>query len=174
MRFVLFDLGNTLESQNVLRPGAREAVIAIAAMRDNHGERPRLGLISDFHEAATPGAIPAIVGEYRQLLQDLALESLFRPFDQAITLSTQVGVRKPDARIFRAALDKFDPAARFADAIFITEDTGHVAAARGLGMQAVHLRGPDQPTGEVQNLGDLAPHVQRLLRRGRGGPAGGG
>jgi len=165
MRFVLFDLGGTLESENALRPGAREAVIAIAAMRDVQGQRPRLGLISDFHEAATPAAIPAIVEEYRRLLQDLDLESLFQPFDQAITLSTQVGVRKPDARIFRAALDKFDPAARFEDAIFITEHTGHVDAARRLRMKAVHLRGPDQPTAEIQNLADLVPHVQRLLRR---------
>jgi len=167
MRVVLFDLGNTLESENALRPGALEAVTAIAAMRDDRGQQPRLGLISDFHEPATPGAVPAIVEEYRQLLQDLNLESLFQPFDQAITLSTQVGVRKPDARIFRAALDKFDPAARFEDAIFITEHTGHVDAARRLGLQAVHLRGPDQATGEVDSLADLAPHVQRLLRRSR-------
>jgi FMN phosphatase YigB (HAD superfamily) len=167
MRFVLFDLGGTLESGNALRLGAREAVMAIAATRDDQGQRPRLGLISDFHEAATPAGIPAIVEEYRQLLQDLGLESLFQPFDQAITLSTQVGVHKPDARIFRAALDKFHPAARFEDAIFITEHKGHVDAARHLGMQAVHLRGSDQTTGDVQNLPDLVPHVQRLLRRDR-------
>ena len=165
MRYVLFDLGGTLESDNVLRPGAREAVVAIAAMRDAGGQRPKLGLLSDFLEPPTPAAIPAIVEQYRQLLRDLGLETLFRPFDQAITLSTQVGVRKPDARIFRAALDKFDPAAPFADAIFITENTIHVSAARELGLQAVHLRGPDQSSGDVDSLPDLPAHVQRLLRR---------
>ena len=94
MRYVLFDLGDTLESNNILRPGAREAVTAIAAMRDDRGQPPKLGLISDFHEAPTPSAIPAIVEEYRQLLKDLGLEPLFRPFEQTVTLSTQAAVRK--------------------------------------------------------------------------------
>lgn len=99
------------------------------------------------------------------MLKDLGLEPLFRPFEQAVTLSTQAGVRKPDARIFRAALDKFDRAARFEEAIFITENTGHVEAVRKLGMQAVHLLGPGQQVAEIRNLPELVPHVQSLLRR---------
>ena len=164
MRYVLFDLGDTLESNGVLRAGALEAVAAIAAMRDDRGQPPKLGLISDFHEAPAPSAVPAIVAEYRLLLGTLGLEPLFQPFEQTVTLSTTVGVRKPDKRIFRAALDKFDPAAPFRDAIFITENTVHVRAAHRLGMQAVHLRGPDQQDGAIRSFPDLVRHVENLLR----------
>jgi hypothetical protein len=164
MRYVFFDLGDTLESDDVLRPGAREAVVAIAALRDDLGVSPRLGLISDFHEAETPESIPAIEEDYRRILEDLGIEDLFQPFAQAITLSTQVGVFKPDRRIFRAALDKFDPAAHFHDAIFVTENVAHVAAARGLGMHALHLKGPGQTTADVHSLPELVEPIARLLR----------
>ena len=38
MKVVLFDLGETLEIQDVLLPGAREILQAIQAMRDFNGE----------------------------------------------------------------------------------------------------------------------------------------
>ena len=80
MRYVFFDLGDTLESGDVLRPGARQMLLDIAALRDDRGEPPKLGLISDFDDAATPADIPAIEEQYRQLLLRLGIEDLFRPF----------------------------------------------------------------------------------------------
>jgi hypothetical protein len=164
VRYVFFDLGDTLESGDVLRPGARQMLLDIAALRDDRGEPPKLGLISDFDAAATPADIPAIEEQYRQLLMRLGIEDLFRPFEQAVTLSTRVGVRKPDRRIFRAALDKLDSRAHFHDAIFVTENKEHVLAARALGMHALHLKGPGQRDAEIDDLPGLVPPIARLLR----------
>ena len=164
MRYVFFDLGDTLETNDVLRPGARQMLVDVRALRDTRGEPPKLGLISDFLEAATPAEIPVIEAQYRQLLVDLNIEEFFRPFEQAVTLSTRVGVFKPDRRIFRAALDKFDLQARFQDAIFVTETRAHVLAARELGMHALQLRAPNGTGGDVPDLPSLVPRIKRLLR----------
>lgn len=50
MRIVLFDLGNTLESNDALLPGARETLAAIAALRDEVAASfmPWVALVIDF------------------------------------------------------------------------------------------------------------------------------
>lgn len=164
MRYVFFDLGDTLETNDVLRPGALQMLGDVRALRDDQGETPKLGLISDFDEAATPADIPRIEASYRHIIEQLGIDQFFLPFDKAVTLSTQVGVFKPDPRIFRAALDKFDPHSHFHDGIFITENRQHVLAARQLGMNALHLKGPGQTSAEVQDLPGLVAPITRLLR----------
>src|SRR5262245_60626795 len=125
MRYVLFDLGDTLEHQDELLPGAREALTAITALHDTDDQPPKLGLISDFTMPTTPSDLPEIEGEYRQIIRNLGIDGFFQPFEKAVTLSSQVGAFKPDRKVFRAALDKFDLAARFRDAIFVTENKAH-------------------------------------------------
>ena len=46
MKVVLFDLGKTLEDQDVLLPGARETLQAIQEMRDHSEEAAALALVS--------------------------------------------------------------------------------------------------------------------------------
>ena len=91
---------------------------------------------------------PAEVGPLRQeYLQELAasgLDAFFRPLETRVTLSTEVGVRKPDAAIFRAALDHLQPGLPFHHAVFVTERLEHVQAARALGMLAVHFKDQDR------------------------------
>ena len=76
-----------------------------------------------------------------------------------MTLSTEVGVRKPDPAIFRAALDRLQPGFP-STSRFVTERLEHVQAARALGMLAVHFKGPGQATGEVEQ-----PRLLELLKR---------
>ncbi len=164
MRYVFFDLGDTLENNDVLLAGANETLAAVAALRDDMGEAPRLGLISDFYEANTEVEINARELEYLALLQQLGLDQFFEDFEHQVTLSTRVGVRKPDRRIFRAALDKFDKQAHFHDAVFVTENKVHVDAARELGLQALHFQGPEQTEGDATTLPELVPLIERLIR----------
>jgi len=168
MRYVFFDLGDTLETvvgdADVLLPGALQMLTDVSALRDDRDRPPKLGLISDFTDPASPAEIPGLEAQYRQIIEGLGIDGFFMPFAQAVTLSTQVGVHKPDARVFRAALDKFDAQAHFHDGIFITESKAHVAAARRLGMQAIHLKGPRDATGDVSDLPSLVPAINRLLR----------
>ena len=160
---MLFDLGNTLESDDVLLPGALETLTQIAEMTDDAGRAVLLGLISDFTPATTPEQIPAIQAEYYDIIGRLGIRSFFEPVAERVTLSTEVGVGKPDPAIFRRAIEKLDPAASFADALFVTENLAHVRAARRLGMRAVHFRGPGQSTGDISSLPDLVPLVRDFI-----------
>jgi len=166
VKLVLFDLGDTLESGGVLLPGALETLEAIASLR-TEGEPPAvLGLLSDFHMPAAPGDVGAIQQQYYTLLDQLGIRHYFEPVAQRVTLSTEVGVFKPEEAVFREAAAKVDPALAFDDVLFVTENRGHVLAARRLGLSAVHIRGPGQPQGEVETLPGLLPLVQAFLDDG--------
>lgn len=163
MKVVLFDLGGTLEVEDVLRPGARETLETIAALRDGAGHGTLLGLVSDFDMPADPEEIPAIQQRYYELLDRLGIRDLFEPVAQRVTLSTEVGQFKPAEVVFRTALRKADPTVQFADALFVTENRAHVLAARRLGLQAVQVGVPGGPSGEVDALPDLVPLVRAFV-----------
>jgi hypothetical protein len=160
MKLILFDLGQTLESGDVLLPGALETLEAVVALRD--GDRPavRLGLVSDFDMTDDPALVPVIQQRYYALLDHLGIRAFFEPVAERVTLSTEVGAYKPDEAVFRAAVAKAGPGLRFRDVLFVTENRGHVLAARRLGLAALHLRGPGQPDAEVDTLTDLIPLVR--------------
>jgi FMN phosphatase YigB (HAD superfamily) len=163
VKLILFDLGNTLESNDVLLPGALATLKAISSLQA--GDRPaaQLGLVSDFDMPRQPSEVHIIQQRYYKLLDDLGIRAFFEPVQERVTLSTEVGVFKPDEAIFRAATSKVRPTLDFDDVLFVTENFAHVLAARSLGLRAVHLRGPGQPTGEVETLPDLVPLVQAFV-----------
>ncbi|MCI0563973.1 MAG: hypothetical protein MN733_36320, partial [Nitrososphaera sp.] len=149
MRIVFFDLGQTLEDQGTLLPGARETLSAIKAMRDPNGEAPVLALISNYYEADKPDEVEVFQKQYYKLLEDLGIISFFEPLSERVTISTEVGVRKPNEKIFRVAINKIHKDLPYHHVIFITENQDHIAAVREVGMMAIHFQGPGQSTGEV-------------------------
>jgi HAD superfamily hydrolase (TIGR01509 family) len=70
-------------------------------------------------------------------------------FDE-IVISSEVGVTKPDPRIYYIALERFgtDPG----EAVFVDDFLHNVEGARSAGMYAIHFRDPDQATLELQHL----------------------
>ena len=163
MKLILFDLGQTLEDGDVLLPGAREVLEAVHALRDGNGAAALLGLVSDFDMPTESSEVPEIQQQYYTLLDHLGIRSFFEPVAERVTLSTEVGASKPDEAVFRAAVTKADPALAFSDVLFVTENRGHVLAARRLGLAAAHLRGPGQTDGEVDSLADLLPVVREFV-----------
>jgi hypothetical protein len=163
MRLVLFDLGDTLERAGTLRSGARATIEAIRRLRDDRGEPVVVALLSDFDMPETPAELPAIRRRYYAVLGRLRLRALFEPLAQRVTLSSEVGVYKPAARLFRAAADKVAPGLPFHDVMFITESADHVAEARRLGMRAVQVAA-GRARGEVQRLTDLVPLAEAFAR----------
>jgi FMN phosphatase YigB (HAD superfamily) len=159
MKVILFDLGDTLEHNGVLLPGAIETLTAISQLRDAEQQPPGMGLVSDFEMPATPAEIPSIRQKYMAILGDLKIRAFFEPVDRRITLSTDVGVFKPDQKVFRAALAKFDPALPFQAAMFVTENKDHIAATRRFGMRGVHLGS----RGDIVKLTDLIPLVRGFV-----------
>ncbi|MGY1607548.1 MULTISPECIES: M20/M25/M40 family metallo-hydrolase [unclassified Geodermatophilus] len=115
--------------------------------------------MSDFDMPRSPAEIPAIRRRYLAILDQLHIRDFFEPVEVGVTLSTEVGVHKPDPRVFRAALDKFSPGLSFGSALFVTENEDHVLTARSLGMRAVHLATAPGASGDITTLTDLIPLV---------------
>jgi beta-phosphoglucomutase-like phosphatase (HAD superfamily) len=160
---LLFDVGGTLEHRGRPRAGAVALLSALRHVRDEGGEAPVLGLVSDYGLAATPAEAAALRREYLGELRALGLGRFFQPFDARVTLSSDVSALKPDPRVFRAALDKLRPGLSWHDAVFVTENAAHVRAARALGMLAVQVRAPGVKRGPGTPLEELLPLLRRLL-----------
>jgi FMN phosphatase YigB (HAD superfamily) len=166
MKILLFDLGDTLEQNDILLPGALDMLQAVQQLHDPNGRPPVLGLVSDFFPLTEE--IARRQQEYYDLLQRLHIRSFFEPVEERVTLSTEMVsfIFKPDERIFRKAVDKINPGGAFSDTMFITEKRSHVEAARALGMKAIHVRAPGQTTGDVQHLIDLVPLIRDFVEAG--------
>jgi hypothetical protein len=166
MKVILFDLGNTLEFNGELLPGAIELLSSIKTMNVSDGNSHAIALVSDFDNFDQGLHLIDVKPkqlEYYNNLHKLGITSFFEPLYKHVTLSTEVGVRKPDKKIFRAAIDSFEKDLSFENVLFITEDSSHVAVARQLGMNAIHFKGPEQSAGEVDKLIDLIPLIQKFL-----------
>lgn len=76
-----------------------------------------------------------------------------RDFEGAI-LSHEVGLLKPDARIYRLALEKFELTPQ--RTVFIDDILANVDGARAVGLHAVHYQSVEQVRQELTKLG-VAP-----------------
>jgi FMN phosphatase YigB (HAD superfamily) len=141
-------------------PGALELLSAVKDMRDHNGDAPALALVSDF-----PDNIP--VEEYFALLRTLGIDTFFKPLTERVTLSSEVGVMKPNEKIFRAAIDKIHKDLPFQNVIFITEEPKHTAAARKLGMMTIRLKPAGETDGEVNSLFGMIPLIHLFVLTSR-------
>jgi HAD superfamily hydrolase (TIGR01509 family) len=83
------------------------------------------------------------------------------PFVQAMVISAEEGITKPDARVFNKARGLLGP--HVDEVIFVDDYPVHVQAASALGMRAYCLRHPDDVRGaNVTELTDLRQLLDRL------------
>lgn len=152
-RIVLFDLGNTLIFGNEVLPGVVEVLEQLQE------EGVTLGLLSDYYMPQDKNdveKIKSLTEQYYAIIQNLDLRRFFEPVEEKVTISTEVGVFKPDQRIFNAAIKKISPEKEdFNNIVFITENGDHIASARQYGMSAIHFKPPGQLTGEVSDFLEL-------------------
>ncbi|MBN2346599.1 MAG: YjjG family noncanonical pyrimidine nucleotidase [Candidatus Aminicenantes bacterium] len=96
------------------------------------------------------------------------------PLFQAIVISEEAGVAKPDPRIFAPALERIGVAA--ADVLYVGDSvTSDMAAARNAGMDFCWLNPSGAPVPEgfapayvVAAVGEISPFLGRLSRRPEG------
>ena len=81
-----------------------------------------------------------IVGEYR-------LEEIF----DVLVFSNELGIKKPDKRIFLSALKRLR--VRPQEAVFIDDISRNVGAARSLGMKAIYFQGYESLKKKLANIG---------------------
>ena len=72
----------------------------------------------------------------------------------AMTISAESGVMKPDARIYQIALEKLGVAP--AESVFLDDFPANVEGARAVGMAAIHFTQPEQALKELNQI--LAKH----------------
>jgi putative hydrolase of the HAD superfamily len=79
----------------------------------------------------------------------LAERGYDQPFDEMI-ISAEVGVMKPEARIYELALAKLGVAA--AESVFVDDFPENVEGARAVGMQAILFKEPEEAEQELTQL----------------------
>ena len=133
------------------------ALIAAWGPRFNESIRGEItgmvALVEELDEAGVPlFAITNFSGEFFPPFRATQAR-LFDRF-RDIVVSGDERLVKPDAAIYRLALDRFGIAA--AAAVFIDDSLPNVAGARAVGMTALHF--VDEPTvrGQLHDLGMLA------------------
>jgi FMN phosphatase YigB (HAD superfamily) len=150
MKVIIFDLGNTLEhslsGRDTIMPGALELLSELAVIKDKSGTPPVLALVSDYQ---------GISLEYYHLIDGLGFDKFFKPYEQKITLSNEVGFSKPDSRIFRAAIDKIETDLPYHNVVFVTENKDHTTEARKLGMMAIRFKVINEFGEGVENLPEM-------------------
>src|SRR5262249_50944608 len=118
----------------------------------------------DLPSPATPNQIAEAEEEYRTILQNCGLLSYFTPFEKLVTLSTHIGVRKPDCRIFQAALARLGrPLLPLNRCLLITEDAFHVAKVRTYGMKALRFGPVMEPGVDFSSWNNVANYIASLL-----------
>jgi phosphoglycolate phosphatase-like HAD superfamily hydrolase len=142
IRALLLDLGGTLIDDNkTALPGVTDALALLQGFETADHQPLVCCLVSDFTmpQPRTAAAIAGAFADYLKILDHSGLRSWFEPVEQRVTLSTHAGVNKPDAAVFAATLKRAGIHAPLSEAMFITENAGHVAAARKLGMTALQF-----------------------------------
>lgn len=78
----------------------------------------------------------------------------FEDVFDAMIISAEVGMAKPDPRIYQLALEKLGVAA--SESVFVDDFSENVEGARAVGMHAIHFTRPEKALQELKQL--LADH----------------
>ena len=87
-------------------------------------------------------------------LRNYIVERKFEDVFDAMIISAEVGVMKPDARIYHIALEKLGM--HPSESVFLDDFPENIEAAREVGMQVIHFIQPEQALKELKRL--LANH----------------
>jgi len=108
----------------------------------------------DFMRAVRKTCKVGLISNAWSGLRSWIVSNKFDDAFDAMTISAEVGVMKPDARIYRIALDQLGVAS--AESVFLDDSSANVAAARAFGMPAIHFVRSEQALDELKQI--LAGH----------------
>jgi epoxide hydrolase-like predicted phosphatase len=106
-----------------------------------------VGYIRSLHGRYKTGVISNALSDVRA-----AIDNKWHMADafDAITISAEVGVMKPDARIFQIALQSLG--LQPAEAVFVDDFLHNVEGARAVGMHAIQFRSPEQVRLDIEAM----------------------
>jgi glucose-1-phosphatase len=127
----------------------------IRAVRDEFfaGDVIDLGLL-DFMRSLRRKYKVGLISNAWSDLRSWIINKKFDDVFDAMTISAETCVAKPDPPIYQIALEKLGVAP--AEAVFLDDFSANVAGARAVGMQAVHFVRPEQALAELNRI--LADH----------------
>lgn len=128
------------------RPEAEAPRLAEAFFAGDRIDRDLLAFIQSLRPALKTGVISNAWDGLREYMRR---EGFLAPFD-ALIISAELGIVKPDPRIYQHALEKLG--ARPAEAIFVDDFPENIAAANALGMRGVHFQSAAQALDEIRQL----------------------
>lgn len=168
----MLDLGETLAHREgpsaslSLFPHVPNSLQAIEGLRTHSGEPLVTALVSNFKEPAlpaTPAGIEAQFAAYISLLDQLDLTRFFQPVSQRVTLSTHVGVAKPDCRIFQMALYRLDRETQLDQCLLVTEEADHIARCQQFGMKTLQFDGSHSQPADFHDWSQAPQLIAQLL-----------
>lgn len=80
------------------------------------------------------------------LTKDMQIDDAF----DEIIISSEVGIAKPDAPIYKLALDRLEVSPH--EAVFVDDFLRNVEGARAVGMNAIHFHQPEQVILELEQM----------------------
>ena len=99
-------------------------------------------LRSDYHVGLISNAWPD--------LRDYITEQKFDDAFDHMVISAEVGVMKPEARIYQIALEQAGVSPD--EAVFVDDFYGNIEGCREIGMHGIHFQNPQQAMGELKQL----------------------
>ena len=116
------------------------------------GDRLDLALV-DHIRALKQDYTTAVISNYMPVLRD-KIDQLWQIGDafDALVVSAEVGVMKPDPAIYQIALEKTNTPPR--QSVFIDDFIENVESARRVGMHAIHFKAAPQALEELNDLLD--------------------
>jgi HAD superfamily hydrolase (TIGR01509 family) len=109
-------------------------------------DREMLAFIQSVRPAIKTGVISNAWDGLRNYMQS---EGFLAPFDEVI-VSAEVGIVKPDARIYHLALEKLG--VQPAEAVFVDDMPENIAACQALGMHGIQFKSAEQTLAEIKQL----------------------
>jgi FMN phosphatase YigB (HAD superfamily) len=166
---LMFDLGDTLVtgSPPTVIPGVPQALNDLRTLTTRTGAPLTWCIVSNFDELtwpATPHQVADAEQKYQNILRSVKLLQFFTPTERHVTLSTHVGVKKPDCRVFQAALCRLGlPHTSLTRCLLITEEVCQVDKVRSYGMKALLFDPENGTDANFSNWSQIRACIAELL-----------
>ena len=113
------------------------------------GDRPNASLIAFLHRMRPERKVGLISNAWSGLRAYLISQNFEDLFDEMV-ISAEVGVMKPDPRIYHLALESLGVLPE--ESVFLDDLLINVEAARNVGMNAIHFTQPENTLDELKLL----------------------
>jgi epoxide hydrolase-like predicted phosphatase len=104
----------------------------------------------DFIRSLRPQRKTGVISNAWPDMREYLVENKFDDAFDALVLSSEVGITKPDPKIYHMALDKFK--VKPEEAVFVDDIPANIEAARALGLQGVLFQSTEQTLKKLKEL----------------------